>query len=87
MDNSPVYYSPGEHRRSGMSGCTFALLGCGVVALLLIVAIGIGIWYVTTNIRTIASELIGTVAVKSVEQSKLPDDQKARIIARIGQVK
>jgi hypothetical protein len=36
-----------------MSGCTFALLGCGVVALLLMVAIGIGIWYVTNNFRTI----------------------------------
>ena len=87
MDDAPVYYSPGEHRRTGMSGCTFALLGCGVVALLLIVAIGIGVWYVTTNIRTIASNVLSSVVTSTVEQSKLPDDQKARIIARIGQVK
>ena len=87
MDDSPVYYSPGEHRQSGMSGCTFALLGCGVVALLIIVAVGIGVWYVTTNIRSIASDVIGAVVTNSVEQSKLPEDQKARIIARIAQVK
>ena len=87
MVDSPVYYSPGEQRREGMSGCTIALLGCGAVALLLVIAIGIGIWYVASNFREIASNLAETVVVESVKESKLPQDQKDRIIARVSQVK
>ena len=87
MANAPVYYSPQEPRREGMSGCTIALIGCGAVAVLMVIGVAVGVWYVANNIRTIASNIAETVVIESVKDSKLPQDQKDRIVARVSQVK
>ena len=62
-------------------------IGCGAVALLFVIAVGVGVWYVAANLTTFASNMVGGAMVQMVEDTHLPPEQKERIVARIDQVK
>ena len=69
--------------QSSGGGCLKALgIGCGVVVVLLIVAVVVVVW----NFKRWATNIGRTAIVQTVEASKLPVDQKRRIIARVDQV-
>ncbi len=75
----------GTPKSSG--GCGKIAIGCGIAALVVIILLVIGGWFVARNWRSLASSGVAAAVNQAVEQSSLPDDQKQAITARVDQIK
>ena len=86
LRNETPNYAPYPQHNQGMSTGAKVAIGCGVAALVVTLAIGIGIWYVMTNLKGIVSDLATGVITQAVNDSNIPADQKQRINARLNQL-
>jgi len=76
-----------EHEQKKMSGCAKAGIGCGIAAVILLILVVIGSWYVAQNARGWGASLFATGVNSAVDQSTLPDEQKQAIKTRVDHVK
>ena len=83
---APQTAPPEAPAKSG-GGCKKLAIGCGIVALILVIILIIGGWFVAKNFRSWTASGFATVVNKAVEQSTLPDEQKQTIKDRVDYVK
>ena len=62
------------------------LIGCGITGLVVLLLCGGGIWYVTSNFKNIAVNLVASTAKKSIEGSQMRAEDKKEVIAQIDRV-
>jgi hypothetical protein len=62
------------------------LIGCGVVSLLVLLACGGTVWWVSVNAKRIATDLIAGVLKESIKQSQMREEDKQAVVAQIDRV-
>ena len=72
--------------KEGMSGCAMAAIGCGVIALLMLIIGGVGVYWAAQNIRGLAADAVTPALQEAVSGMEIPEDQKKQISARIGKI-
>ena len=72
--------------KEGMSGCAMAAIGCGVIALLMLIIGGVGVYWAAQNIRGLAADAVTPALQEAVSGMEIPEDQKKQISARIGEI-
>lgn len=72
--------------KKGLSGCAIAGIGCGVIIVLLLIAVGIGAWWVSRHGRNFGTDLAVTAMKEGLKELDVPDDQRQRMHARIDDV-
>ena len=84
-DGSPFGGAPAyvPQEKSGIRSC---LTGCLIVGALLLVIAGLGTWYVTTHIQQLVGSFAGKAVTQALEQSDLPEAEKAEILAQVNRV-
>lgn len=76
-----------DSKAANKSGCLWGCLIGGIGGFLALVIICVGaIWYVTTNIKTIAASVARNVSVQLIEASELSAEDKAQVIAQVDRV-
>lgn len=85
-DLNPYSHDDLPQQRQKMSGCAKAGIGCGIVAVVLMIAAGIGAWWLANNFRAVATNAGAVVMKKALAELDLPDDQRQRINARIDDI-
>lgn len=83
---TPPYQPPSPNPNPPDRGFKNIAIGCGVVALVLVLLAGASVWYTVRNFKSIATGFGTAVLVEVIEKSSLPDDQKHRLIARTHQL-
>ena len=73
--------------KQGMGGCAKAAIGCGIVCLLIIGAIIAGVTWIANNPRQAKAGILALVLEAAIDDIKIPEDQKAQIVATIERVK
>jgi hypothetical protein len=76
----PPYQQPPSR---SMAPC---LIGCGITGLVVLLLCGGAVWYVTTNIKNIAVNLVASTAKKAIEDTKMREEDKKEVIAQIDRV-
>lgn len=69
-----------------MSGCAKVAIGCGVLAVIAFIAVGIGVWWVASNVRQLGADAASSTMKEVLKELELPADQQDRIFARIDEV-
>jgi hypothetical protein len=78
-------YGPPSQPSSG--GCGWGiLLGCGGLLLILILLCGGSVWWASRNVERLAAMTIRQVIVALVNDSDLPAEEKAEVIAQVDRV-
>jgi hypothetical protein len=78
-------YGPPPQQSSG--GCGWGiLLGCGVVALVLMLVCGGSVWWASRNVERLAAMAVRQVIVALVNDSDLPAQEKTEVIAQVDRV-
>lgn len=72
--------------KKGLSGCAIAGIGCGVIAILGIIAAIMGGLWVANNAREFGTEIAASVLKAGLNELEVPDDQRKRMHARIDDV-
>lgn len=72
--------------KEGMSGCAMAAIGCGVIALIMLILGGVGVYWAAQNIRGLAADAVTPALQEAVSGMEIPEDQKKQISARIGEI-
>jgi hypothetical protein len=72
--------------KPGMSGCAKVAIGCGVVAAIALIAGGIGVWWVASNVRQLGANAASAAMKEGLRELELPADQQERIFGRIDEV-
>jgi len=80
FSGTPAYVAK---EKSGFRSC---LTGCLIVGVLMLVIVGLGAWYVTTHIQQLAGSVANKVVTGALEQSELPEQEKAEIMAQVKRV-
>ncbi len=62
------------------------LVGCGVVGVVSVLLCGGVIWYVTANIKNIATNMISQALKQSIEGSQMRAEDKKEVVAQIDRV-
>jgi hypothetical protein len=76
-----------DSQKSGKSGCLWGCLIGGVVGFLVVVlACGIGAWYLTVNAKPLIAGAARNVAVQMVEASELSAEDKTQVVGQIDRV-
>lgn len=75
-----------DYRPPGMSGCAKFAIGCGIIMFVLLIAVGIGVWWISQNALEFGADLGGTLMKEGLKELRLPEDQKQRIFDRIDEV-
>ena len=78
-----AYPPPQQPQRSMLGPC---LIGCGVVSLLVLLACGGTVWWVSVNAKRIATDLIAGVLKESIKQSQMREEDKQAVVAQIDRV-
>src|SRR5687768_17009885 len=76
----PPYQQPPSR---SMAPC---LIGCGITGLVVLLLCGGTIWYVTSNFKNIAVNLVASTAKKALEDSQMRPEDKKEVIAQIDRV-
>jgi len=69
-----------------MSGCQKVAIGCFILTIILCLTCGLGIWWITANLRTVGTRMTRAMLKLGIQEMKLPDDQQSRIFDRIDNV-
>ncbi|MHC4878927.1 MAG: hypothetical protein ACYTGL_20950 [Planctomycetota bacterium] len=80
------FQQAGPPKKEGMSGCAIAAIGCGVVALLILILGGITAFWVAQNARELGADFASTALKQGIRELDLPANQVTRINARIDDV-
>lgn len=83
-DNATIGH--GLVEKQGCSGCQKVIIGCGIVLLILLIAGGLFIWWLTANFRRIGADYTTKMLKQGMRELKLPADQQTRIFQRIDQI-
>lgn len=70
----------------GMGGCGKVAIGCGGLVLVLLIAAGIGGWWIANNLQNVGGAVGAMLLKAGVGELKLPDAQEQRIFDRIDQL-
>jgi hypothetical protein len=62
------------------------LIGCGITGLVVLLLCGGTVWYVTSNFKNIAVNLVASTAKKAIEDTKMREEDKKDVIAQIDRV-
>lgn len=62
------------------------LIGCGITGLVVLLLCGGTVWYVTSNFKNIAVNLVASTAKKAIEDTKMREEDKKEVIAQIDRV-
>lgn len=62
------------------------LIGCGITGLVILLLCGGAVWYVTSNFKDIAVNLVASTAKKAIEDTKMREEDKKEVIAQIDRV-
>jgi hypothetical protein len=62
------------------------LIGCGITGLVVLLLCGGTVWYVTSNFKNIAVNLVASTAKKAIEDTKMREVDKKDVIAQIDRV-
>lgn len=83
-DNAPLNpYDYESTATRGGNGCRNVAIGCGLLALVGVVAIGIGSFYVASNARPFAAKAVVTGIESVVAETDLSEEQKNQIVVRV----
>lgn len=69
-----------------MSGFQKVAIGCFILTIILCLTCGLGIWWITANLRTVGTRMTRAMLKLGIQEMKLPDDQQSRIFDRIDNV-
>jgi len=73
-------------KKKGLSGCAIAGIGCGILVVLLLIAVVIGALWVRDNARNFGTDFTVTMMKEGLKELDVPDDQRQRMHARIDEV-
>ena len=73
-------------QKEGMSGCAIAAIGCGIAALVLVIIAVIGIWWLSSNVRNIGTDIAVSAMKDALQEIDVPEDQRQRMHTRIDEV-
>lgn len=87
FDNPNPYAAGGATpQKKGMSGCAIAGIGCGVVAFILLIAAGVGVYYVSTHGRQLATRFATGAMKDGLAELDIPQNELQRINSRIDEI-
>ena len=73
-------------KKKGLSGCAIAGIGCGVIVVLLLIAVAIGAWWVNKHGRQFGTDIAVTAMKEGLKELDVPDEQRERMHARIDEI-
>ena len=79
-------YQQNYDDRKKMSGFQKVAIGCFILTIILCLTCGLGIWWITANLRTVGTRMTRAMLKLGIQEMKLPDDQQSRIFDRIDNV-
>lgn len=75
-----------EPIKKPMSGCAIAAIICGVLFVVLLIAAGLGLWWLKNNVREFGTDFATSAMKEGLDEVDIPADQRQRIDSRIDSV-
>lgn len=72
--------------KKGLSGCAIAGIGCSVIIVLLLIAVGVGAWWISRHGRQFGTDFAAAAMKEGLRELDVPDEQRQRMHARIDDV-